>query len=523
MASDRSEGTHIMVGGGISGLAAAAFLIRDAGVPGHRIRILDDQPRPGGALDGSGDTVQGFLTRGGRMFERNFVNTFDLFDAIPSADDPAVSVTQDIMAFNAEVRAGSKCRLLAKGAKADMDHLGLGAGDIVALNRLLLTPERLLEGRSIGSWFDRAFFETNFWIMWSTMFSFQPWHALAEMRRYMRRFIHLFPGLTRIAGILRTRYNQYDSLIAPLEHWLEARGVRFERGDCVTDLAIAGDGAARWVEGIGLADGRRLPVAEADRVYVTLGSMVDGACYGRNDRAPGAGPAATPSWSLWRKLAAAHEGFGRPEVFCGAPDRTAWTSFTATLPDPGLRDHVEALTGNATGTGGLVTIRDSGWLMSFVLFHQPHFRAQPPGETVLWGYGLRGDRAGDFVAKPMWEATGEEMLDELFGQLRIADKRGPWGRGAMIRSCRMPFITSQFMPRAPGDRPDPVPRGARNFALMGQFVELPLDCVFTVEYSVRSARVAVQAMTGKGAPLPVVRTDRDPRVLLRAARVLLAD
>ena len=72
------------------------------------------------------------------MFERNFLNTFDLFNKIPSADDPKISVTQDIIAFNAEVLASSNCRLVANGQKTDMEHLGLSVIDVLALNRLLL-------------------------------------------------------------------------------------------------------------------------------------------------------------------------------------------------------------------------------------------------------------------------------------------------------------------------------------------------------------------------------------------------
>jgi oleate hydratase len=88
----------------------------------------------------------------------------------------------------------------------------------------------------------------------------------------------------------------------------------------------------------------------------------------------------------------------------------------------------------------------------------------------------------------------------------------------------MPFITSQFMPRRAG-RPAPViPRGAENFAVIGQFCEIPRDCVFTVEYSVRSAWTAVHGLTGQVSPPPppVVRSDRDPRAdAARAAKVLL--
>lgn len=511
---------HYLIGGGIAALAAATYLIRDAGVPGEAIRIFDNAPQPGGALDGSGEATWGYLTRGGRMFEPYFRNTFDLLSQIPAPDDPASSVTEDIKRFNAEVRAASNCRLIAKGQKADMEHLGLSPGDIVALNRLLLTGERMLGARTIGSCFDRAFFDSNFWIMWSTMFSFQPWHSAVEMRRYLRRFIHLFPGFTRIKGILRTRYNQYDSLIAPIAAWLGERGVRLDPGRTVTGVEIA-EGARRDVTAITLDDGQEISVASQDRVFLTLGSMTDGATYGTNTSAPPLAPGPTPSWDLWRALAGAHPGFGTPEAFAGDTDKTAWTSFTVTMDRPEFRDHIEAFTGNATGTGGLVTIRDSAWLMSFVMFKQPHFRGQPEGTTVFWGYGLRGDRAGDFVPKPMWEATGEEILSELCWQLQLDPDQRHWFDGARVLPCRMPYITSQFMPRLRGDRPAIRPKGAGNFALMGQYVEQPLDTVFTVEYSVRSARAAVQALTGTGGPIPVKRTDRDPRVLLRAAKVLM--
>ncbi|GAF97138.1 unnamed protein product, partial [marine sediment metagenome] len=74
-----------------------------------------------------------------------------------------------------------------------------------------------------------------------------------------------------------------------------------------------------------------------------------------------------------------------------------------------------------------------------------------------------------------------------------------------------------------GDRPDVRPQGAQNFAVMGQFCELKRDVVFTVEYSVRSAMAAVHEMTGMGRPPPsVAATDRNPIVLLRAARKLLS-
>lgn len=514
-----------MVGGGIAALAAAVLLIRDGGVPGDRITILEYQSRAGGSLDGAGDAESGYLTRGGRMFEPQFVCTLDFLDSIPAPDDASISIRDDILAFNRIVPGWDDCRIVRDGRKAeDRLRLGLGLKEVVALNRLLLTPERRLQGRAIEDWFAPAFFATNFWLIWSTMFSFQPWHSLAEMRRYMRRFLHLFPGLTRLSGILRTRYNQYDSLVAPICAWLAERGVKLRTGCSVAEVVIAGDADSRRVTELQLSNGETIGIAAEDRVYLTLGSITDGTVAGHRDAPPPTEDAPRPGFDLWRKLAARHEGFGRPEVFGGDPGKTSWTSFTVTLASPSFVTFMEDFSGNRTGTGGLVTLADSGWLLSIVMFHQPHFRGQPAGRPVFWGYGLRGDRPGDAVGKPMARATGAEILDELAHQLRLSPaQRADFFTGAEVIPCRMPLITSQFMPRETGDRPPVIPKGADNFAVLGQFCEIPQDCVFTVEYSVRSAWEAVHGLTGQvPPPPPVVRSDRDPGVLLRAARVLVS-
>lgn len=511
----QSTGQHIFIGGGIAALAGAVFLIRDAGVPGDRVRILEALDIPGGSLDGSHVPDGGYLTRGGRMIEQHFQCTRDLLETIPAPDTPDRSVWADTLAFNRDIGASSRCRLVRGGVCAPTE-LGLGATGVLAMNRLLLTPESRLGGRTIAACFPRAFFDSNFWLMWSTMFSFQPWHSAVEMRRYMRRFMHLFPGFARLEGILRTRYNQYDSVIAPILTWLTARGVQIDTGRIVHDIDID----AGLVRAIHLTGHDPIPVDPQDRVYVTLGSMTDASTTGTRTRVPPPpGPAA--SWDLWRSLAARHAGFGRPEAFCEDTARTAWTSFTVTTRTPDFLDRLARFTGNPTGTGGLVTFAGSGWLLSVVAFHQPHFRAQPDGTGVFWGYGLRGDRPGDAVAVPMWSATGNEILHELAHQMGAASEADAGLAGADIVTCRMPYITSQFMPRKPGDRPAVIPSGARNFALMGQFCEQPRDTVFTVEYSVRSARAAIAALNGTPPPPPVMRTDLQPRTLANAARTML--
>ena len=154
------------------------------------------------------------------MFEPHFVCTLNILSSISSTRQACdVSIRDDILAFNRMVSGWSDCRLIPRRSERPMiaSALGLGRrrnqGSEPAAGESLRASWR---AQRIDDWFALRFFSTNFWIMWSTMFSFQPWHSLAEMQRYMRRFLHLLPGLTRIAGILRTRYNQYDSIVAPI-------------------------------------------------------------------------------------------------------------------------------------------------------------------------------------------------------------------------------------------------------------------------------------------------------------------
>jgi oleate hydratase len=219
-------------------------------------------------------------------------------------------------------------------------------------------------------------------------------------------------------------------------------------------------------------------------------------------------------WKLWERLAEGRPELGNPAAFNRNIRQSWWESFTVTLHDPVFFDQMEAFSGNVAGTGGLVTFKDSNWLMSVVLAHQPHFAGQPADVKVFWGYALHPDRVGNFVAKPMADCSGAEILQELAGHLNFEPE--VFARANCI-PCRMPYITSMFMPRHYSDRPLPVPPGSRNLALVSQFVEVPDDVVFTVEYSVRAAQMAVYQLLGiERAVPPIKRHDQSLEVMLAA-------
>lgn len=78
-----------------------------------------------------------------------------------------------------------------------------------------------------------------------------------------------------------------------------------------------------------------------------------------------------------------------------------------------------ALTGSKPGRGGLVTLKDSNWVLSLSIFHQPEITGQPPGTSLWWGYGLHPERDGDYVTKPMNQCTGAEILEETLRHLQF--------------------------------------------------------------------------------------------------------
>ena len=170
-------------------------------------------------------------------------------------------------------------------------------------------------------------------------------------------------------------------------------------------------------------------------------------------------------------------------------------------------------------TGGIVTARDSNWLLSWTFNRQPQFRDQPKGQLVGWLYGLFSDKPGSYVKKPMRDCTGKEICMEWLYHLGVPESQieDLAERSANTVPVMMPYIDAFFMPRAMGDRPDIVPEGAVNFAFLGQFAETKRDTIFTTEYSMRTGMEAVYTLLNVDRGVPEVwGSTYDVRDLLNA-------
>ena len=517
---DLKDSKVYIIGSGIAGLASAVYLIKDAGVVAENIHILEKDSIAGGATDGAGNPEQGYVVRGGRMHEMHYECYWELLSHIPSLEDPNISVRDESYEFNQRFVSNAQARLLKDGKKLDVSSYGLSFSQQMDFIKLTYVSEESLENKAIEDWFDKDFFETKFWYIWSTMFAFQKYSSLAEMRRYMKRFIHLVDGLPKLGGVMRTKYNQYDSVIRPMKKYLEEKGVKFEMGKEVVDIDFNLSSDDKTATLIHLKNKDQIVLRKNDFVFITNGSITESSDNGSWARAAVLKSVEdSGSWMLWKKLAKKDDSFGNPSVFCDNIDLQKWYSFTATMKDSTFHDYMENFSGNVDGTGGLVTMTDSNWFMSIVIARQPHFPNQPNDVKIFWGYGLYPDRKGNYIDKTMAECNGAEILEELYYHLKIQDLMKPITESGKVNCIpvSMPFIDSLFMPRNIGDRPNVIPKAARNFAFLGQFADAPKDCVFTVEYSVRTAQMAVYGLFNTEKEVhPMYESTHNPKYLLDA-------
>lgn len=523
-----AERKAYLVGSGIASLASAAYLIHEGHLSGEDIIIIEEGDVTGGSLDGAGDPDKGYVMRGGRTLNFSYLCTYDLLSFIPSLEDVSKTVLDEIIEFNRAIKTESHCRLVRNGQKVDSLSMGFSYKDRFDILELMMKSEESLGNRRIEDCFERGFFVTNFWYMWASMFAFQPWHSAVEFKRYLHRFIHEFPRINTLAGVDRTPYNQFDSLIRPLVKWLKREGVHFMMDTEVTDLEFVDLGAKKAVAKIFYQrneDVNHISVETQDLVFITNGSMTAASSVGSMRTAPLLkSKREGGAWALWERIAFNHPEFGHPTVFSSRVEESKWLSFTVTLKDPIFFQMMEKFTGNTAGTGGLITFTDSNWLLSIVLPYQPHFLNQPENVTVFWGYGLSVDKPGNFVKKKMSECTGAELLIELCSHLHFTEEMPEIIKSANCIPCMMPFIGSQFLTRDLGDRPEVVPQGYANLAFVGQFCELPEDVVFTVEYSVRAAQTAVYKLLEiSKEPPPVFDGGRDLRVLFESLKTMFRE
>ena len=507
-----------LIGSGLAALSAACFLVRDGQMKGEHVHILEKDPIPGGACDGCKYQDIGYVMRGGREMDNHFECMWDLFRSVPSIEDENHTVLDEYYWLNKDDPNYSLCRATVnRGQDAHTDgKFGLSDKGAMEILQLFMTPDEKLYDKKITDFFDDEVLNTNFWMYWRTMFAFENWHSALEMKRYLQRYIHHIGGLPDFTALRFTRYNQYESMILPMVKYLESFGVQFHYNTKVVNVAFDCAGGKKQATRIDiLRDGQEdcIDLTENDLVFITNGGCVENSTIGSQNTAAPYLPEIKEGggWDLWRKIAAQDPSFGHPDKFCYDPELSNWMSATITTLDQKIVPYIKKICkrdpfSGKVVTGGIVTVKDSSWLLSWTLNRQQQFRDQPKDQLCVWVYGLFSDKPGDFVKKPMRECTGKEICMEWLYHIGVpADQIEELAaNSANTVPCMMPYIDAFFMPRAAGDRPDVVPEGAVNFAFLGQFAETERDTIFTTEYSIRTGMEAVYTLLNVDRGVPEV-------------------
>ncbi len=520
-----------IVGSGLGALAAACFLVRDGQMKGKNVHILEKDPIPGGACDGYLYENLGYVMRGGREMDNHFECMWDLFRSIPSIETEGVSVLDEYYWLNKKDPNYSLMRATVnRGQDAHTDgKFGLSDKAAMEIMQLFFTPDEELYDKRITDYFSDEVLNSNFWMYWRTMFAFENWHSALEMKLYIKRFIHHVGGLPDFKALRFTKYNQYESMILPMIKYLESFGVQFHYNTKVVNVEFDIQGEKKLAKRLEILRGGEadfIDLTENDLVFITNGGCVENSTLGsQNTPAPFKKEIkAGGGWDMWRKIAAQDPSFGNPDKFCGDPEQSNWMSATVTTLDDKIPPYIQKICqrdpfSGKVVTGGIVTAKDSNWLLSWTFNRQPQFRSQPKGQLVGWIYGLFSDRPGNYVKKAMRDCTGKEICMEWLYHMGVPEVLIPElaENSANTIPCMMPYITAFFMPRAKGDRPLVVPDGAVNFAFLGQFAETTRDTIFTTEYSIRTGMEAVYTLLDIDRGVPEVwGSTYDIRELLKS-------
>ena len=524
---------HI-VGGGIAGFSTAVFLIDDAHMPAENITIYESEELSGGCLDAISVGKTGYRNRGSRMWERRYECLYYLMEKIPSIYTPGRTVLDETYQANVDNPFYARLRLMhRKGKKYSPTGPLMSAADGQKLLALLLSPEDKLEGLSVAQWFSPEFFSSDFWYYWAYIFALAPQHSLIECRRYLNRFaMYIGKPMLELTMLIHAKYNDYDSVIAPIEAYLKEKGVRFQKGTRVRDIETQDKGKETLATALVYDDAsghQRKPLTRDDLVFFTNGSMIMNTTWGDNDTVAtyNRDTKDLSLFDVWKKLAARDPKFGRPEPFISDIQGSGFYTWTATINgDSTFADYWSAKTGVTQPLikNALTTVVDSNWKATFFVYGKDYYRNQRPDQDILHGYLLWTDRPGDYIKKPVRECTGNEILSEILYHCGLEDKIDQILKHTYVSVAAMPYITSQFMPRRVADRPNVIPDGCVNLAFIGQYVETPADVSFTDDSSVRTAMMAVWGLTGLQKPqVPMYEPTFDVRVIAKSLQMVVSD
>ncbi|KAL4779752.1 oleate hydratase [Aspergillus varians] len=523
-----------ILGSGIASLTAAVHLIQEAKVPPPRVHIIETLDVADGTTVSYGDPEHGYDFRAGVRPQLNGACMDVLLSLVPSISDPNRTVRDEIIEFAKSLEnQPTQTRFLTRDGngvvRVDGNKAELGLRERIGLFMLASKSEKALGRNRICDYFGEGFFRTGYWLSLATTFGLKPSHSATEFRRYLLHF-HNLHDLNNSHPLDLGKYNVHESIIVPIVHFLQSKGVDFRFNTIISDITFAYDNPTNPTEptrvtaiqtsparergsSISSSQTVRININPDDIVAVSLGSTFTSILPGTNTQSP---PSLHPdpmtisdpdaelkdteldeNWLLWLEICTKHPKFGNPYNFCTRLQSSRLESFTITLSSPDFFSRLCKTTALSSITNKILTLRDTPWLITLRIPHQPVFPSQQHSIQVCWGYALAPDRKGTYIPKPMLHCSGQEVLTEILSYLGYPVESIL--ENAVTIPCIQPRAAATLLPRNPHDRPGVIPARMENMAVIGPFVDIEGEVVITTDYSVRGAQIAVRELMGAGS------------------------
>lgn len=486
-------------GGGLAALSGAYYLIRDCGIPGDSIHILEESSSFGGAFNIGGSSETGYVCTSPKLLsQRCHPNLMDMLRQLRSVNTDEATVYDEIADYADANPLCENARIIDSEGGLVSSGFGLSLGSLREIRSLLKKKDEELSDISIAEFFTLApsFFDSNLWTIVSSSYILRRSSSVLELKHILSCVSGEINELFSMRNTLRARYNLQETVIKALESFLKNNNVNFAAHCSVIDADLDPDNGR--ITAIHLDDNgtaKTFYLNDKDLCFITNGAISECATTGDYNAPAPVTDTIPASAQLWSRLIEKRSGLGSPARFYSADNNEAVISFTITAKSSVLYDYIKQYTGNISGVSGLTTFKDSPWGLTVALVPQPYFTNQDENTTVICCYGINTSAEGKYIDKEMRLCSGAELLFELIKYLGLDDRWNELTEDIInVIPCYMPYASASSLPYSEGDKPIIVNNS--NYAFIGQFAKLGGGISYSSEYAVRTAREAVYRLTG---------------------------
>lgn len=162
-----------LLGSSVASLASAVYLIRDSKVPASHIHLIETRRTPEDGITTTGDPVSGYDYQAALMPSLSDICIEGLLASVTSAPKAGKDNIGKAKKGPPPMSLLIQCDRELEMMDASTFCVGLKVRTQLAV--FMLKPEKSLSGKKINTFFERSFFASKFWALWSTMYGIRSY------------------------------------------------------------------------------------------------------------------------------------------------------------------------------------------------------------------------------------------------------------------------------------------------------------------------------------------------------------